>query len=893
MAIACPYCDCSIQLKEPKPGRYQPKCPKCAQKFKLTVSEDPSVEPLAAPLAETNAGQAETIVPQTAPTATAAAPRRTSGEAPTLAPRAPSAELTETLPPAAATKYREEEATVPFVGAGTPTGKALAAEATTAPGTPQTENSAVEVTTGFSLADGVGASRLDDVPAALGGYQMLKELGRGGMGAVYLARQLSLARNVAVKVMRPEWAKDPIFVARFTREAYAAAQLNHHNVVQIHDIGAQRDTNFFSMEFVEGQSLADLLKRDGKLDAEVAVGYVLQAARGLAFAHEQGMVHRDIKPDNLLLSRHGIIKVADLGIVKTPGVPEQAASGEPSAPAPRVNPSAPTQVTMAGVAMGTPAYMAPEQARDAAHVDRRADIYSLGCTLYALVTGRAPFAGKTAAEVMTKHATEPVPPPDMVVKRIPKVLSEIVLKMVAKAPEDRYQSMAEVAKALEQYLGVETSGPFTPSEEHADRLEQAVNHFNASPAARLRSKGLFGGAALLGLVALALLFVSPAWAGAAAGLGMLTAAAYFVIGGVAQKTHLFAKVRQLAFGASWSDWAMASIGALLFLAVLYLFGWLWIWLGVLVLAVLLAAGISFGVDRKIAANRRAPLDDVEKMLKSMRLHGLEEDVLRHFVCKYSGPQWEAFYEALFGYEAKLAARERWGQGERGARRPRYGAWRDPIIRWIDARQEARRQRQERKHLQAVEEKGFKAAGLDAAQARKKAEQSAATLVSKAARTRKAPVEAAPEESSSPARALVAGLVGGKVRFALGALLLAGSLVWMHQNDMLPGKKLQALASDAIESKDFKKLTDVEQLKSNLQDLKQEANLTDLKAAVAKPRKPLSLPMAPEWLLKPLGTFCAGAAGLLLLVSAMLGGRKGAIVAVLGIAAFVAQFAGLP
>src|SRR5262249_30086398 len=131
-------------------------------------------------------------------------------------------------------------------------------------------------------------------PATLGGYQIVKELGHGGMGAVYLARQISLDRNVALKVMRSRWASQPSFVARFTREAYAAAQLVHHNVVQIYDMGIDHEVHYFSMEFVEGESLADLVGREGKLDPEVAAGYILQAARGLKFAHDRGMIHRDI-----------------------------------------------------------------------------------------------------------------------------------------------------------------------------------------------------------------------------------------------------------------------------------------------------------------------------------------------------------------------------------------------------------------------------------------------------------------------------------------------------------------------------------------------------------------------------------------------------------------------
>src|SRR5579871_3707722 len=139
----------------------------------------------------------------------------------------------------------------------------------------------------------------------LGGYEIIKTLGEGGMGRVYLANQTSLARNVALKVLAPRLASDAEFVSRFTREAFAAAQLTHHNVVQIHDIGVEHskdagDTNFFSMEFVEGQTLSKVAAQSGRLDPATAVGYVLQAARGLKFAHEHGMIHRDVKPDNLL-----------------------------------------------------------------------------------------------------------------------------------------------------------------------------------------------------------------------------------------------------------------------------------------------------------------------------------------------------------------------------------------------------------------------------------------------------------------------------------------------------------------------------------------------------------------------------------------------------------------
>ena len=720
--------------------------------------------------------------------------------------------------------------------------------------------SAVDETSGFELGGGAAAAPNMEVPSTLGGYQMLKELGRGGMGAVYLARQMSLDRNVAVKVMRPEWAKDPIFVARFTREAFAAAQLVHHNVVQIHDIGAERDTNFFSMEFVEGESLGDMVKRDGNLDAEVAVGYILQAARGLAVAHEQGMVHRDIKPDNLMLNRHGIVKVADLGIVKTPGAAEADRPAEERSAPRKINPSAPTQVTMAGIAMGTPAYMAPEQARDAAKVDARADIYSLGCTLYVLVTGRPPFEGKTAVEVITKHASQPIVPPEVIVKRVPKALSEIILKMVAKRAEDRYQTMPELIKALEKFLGVESSGPFSPREEHAQTLDEAVAAFRAVPAARLRPKLILAFLAATLCVALISLTFSWTWAGGFFGLVLLTSVAYFVLAGASQKSYLFTKVRELIFGSGWKDWLTWIVAGLLLFVVLYLFGWLWMWIAGCVLAVVLAAGFHYTIDARIASRRSEPLEKVQRMLRSMRLKGLEEDSLRQFVCKYAGDYWEEFYEALFGYEAKLAARDRWPHGDRGAARAKYGAWRDPLVRWIEARQVARREAKERRHLQAVEEKGLKAAGVDPAQARKQAEEAASKMLTQAKTKR-----------SGLARTLVVAPIkgplelvfGAQARFIVGAALVVGCALWIKQN-VSPEEFEQAAA----------------QMQEGAQKEAVAAQAKEVASSMFKrmrSAKPLKIAVLPGFLTEPASHFTAGLAGLLLILSAFCASRLKVIV----------------
>lgn len=716
-----------------------------------------------------------------------------------------------------------------------------------------------------------------DMPRSLGGYDVLKELGRGGMGTVYLGRQVSLDRLVALKVMNPDKARNPGFVARFTREAYAAAQLVHHNVVQIYDIGADHDTHFYSMEFVKGESLMDQLRREKKLDAEVAVGYILQAARGLKFGHDMGMVHRDVKPDNLLINDQGIVKVADLGLVKIPMTPDSEDLADEAGK--DVGSAAlPHHVTRVGVAVGTPTYMSPEQAKDAASVDARADIYSLGCTLYILLTGKPPFEGKTVIEVLTKHAQAPIVPPDVIVKRVPKALSAILVKMMAKRPEDRYTDMGGVIAALERYLGILQSGAFTPKEEHAVILEQCVKRFNGAVRARLRSKIIQGFAlGCLGAMVAFLLFRWLRFAGGILGLAVLTPVVYLLVQGVTEKTYVFSKVREWLLGCRWSDLLYGVIGGIMLILILYLFGLLWIWIGMGVIAVSMALALHIVVDRPLARDRKNTLENAEKLLRSLRLQGLEERGLRQFICKYSGKDWEELYEALFGYEAKRKARE-WLRGEAAQRRNKHAAWRDPIINWIDANQQARKEARERQLLQAVEAKALEADGVDAAEAKQKAAQVAEVMVHQAAEIKKEvgkepgpDAEAVPKASIrqlvetaqqpqtvynvelprkpsilSPASLLTA-LFGPKLRFLAGALLLAVCGFWLVQND---SDQLMTELSAAIEAGEWHKLDEPGE----------------------------ALGIFPGMLGDIFRGFAPGIAGLILLLSAFLGGwRAGLIV----------------
>jgi serine/threonine protein kinase len=649
-----------------------------------------------------------------------------------------------------------------------------------------------------------------DAPKALGGYEILKQLGKGGMGTVYLARQVSLDRPVALKTMNSEWAADPRFLTRFTREAYAAAQLTHHNVLQIYDIGEDKGTHFFSMELVEGSNLGDLVKKSGKVDVEAAVGYILQAARGLKYAHDQGMVHRDIKPDNLMLNVHGIVKVADLGLVKTP----QAAAQEEAAETGQAPPES-AEVTAAGVAMGTPAYMAPEQSLNAAGVDQRADIYSLGCTLYALVTGRPPFQGKSALEVMSKHQTEPIIPPEKIVKHVPPEISGVVLKMLAKKLEDRYQDLAEVITDLEQFLGVKTTGPYSPKQEDVDALESAAKKFNEAPAARIRGilvPAFLGACILVAIVCF--LFGAPRIAISCLGLGLFTGLFGFIACGMNNRSHLFQKTREMVFGNTWMDWTTWFVAVLLFVAVFLFLNMLHWWVGIFIIAAGLAATYFFIVDGPSGKQRQEPLEEVEKLLKSLRLKGVDEEALQQFVCKYAGERWEEMYEALFGYEALVQARQLWSRSATGRARPRFAPWREPILRWIEARQKSRKEARERRHLAKVERKALEAQGVSAAEAKARAEAAAESMVEQAEALKaelKQEATVAPESGRvvRPRRAaLLAGrpgyrisdeprppkrrkplmkqlfdtLLSPKVRFLAGAVLLGLCLMWATSGD---------------------------------------------------------------------------------------------------------------
>jgi serine/threonine protein kinase len=657
------------------------------------------------------------------------------------------------------------------------------------------------------------AAGSDRPPAVVPGYRIERILGTGGMGTVYLARQLSLDRPVALKVMSRQWAADPVFVARFTREALAAATLNHPNVVQIYDIGESDGHRYFSMEYVPGRSLADLARVEGKIDPGTAVGYILQAARGLKHAHDRGIIHRDVKPDNLLLDEHGVVKVADLGLVKTKGEGGTRNQGLPP-PAETGGSQGAFDPSMTGarMALGTPAYMAPEQCRDAATVDHRADIYSLGCTLYALVTGRQPFDGQTAVELMTQHNYAPLTPPEQIASRVPRELSAIIQRMMAKDPADRFPTMGEVIRALETCLGVQPTGRFAPRDDQIAELERAVARFHTAPAAVLRGRVVGGGVTLCLSAAVLLTFVGQlGWAFGVAGMVVQAAVAYFVLTGVYDRTYLFRRVRQLAAGATVGDWVVGAAGVGLFGVLLWVQNLFWLWAGFGLIGAGLAVGVRFLLDTAVLADRSTALAAADRLLRRMRLTGVDEEALRQFVARYAGRDWEEFFEALFGFEAKLTARAALLRSGHAGDRDRYANWREPVVEFIDRIERGRREARERRLLQSVEQARLQAAGLESQLARAGAAAAAVALVAQADAQRTADLrnrralpggsvpafgggatlgelfaraEADPLAYAAgppPGRGPVGLLLGPAVRAAVAAVLLAAFVLWAWQN----------------------------------------------------------------------------------------------------------------
>jgi eukaryotic-like serine/threonine-protein kinase len=700
------------------------------------------------------------------------------------------------------------------------------------------------------------------IPKILGRTLILHELARESMGTVYLALAPALNRTIVLRTLKPTWAGNTTFVARFTREAYAAAQLMNPHLAEIHDFGEFRGTFYWCTERVDGTSVDALARRDQAQPAAQAAAYVLQAARGLKCATDQGVVHRDLRPQCLIVNRDGLVKVSGLGLTMTPEVDESADI----------------------------------------ELDARSEIYSLGCVLYALLTGRLPFDCQTVAEIRIKQQTQPIPPPDLLTEQLPRDLSVITLRMLNQNQGGSYSDMGEVVGALEAFLGISSSSSFKPHSEQAETPANCACEFNASRSARYRRWTLLGIVAscvVLGfLTLLSGRILAPI---AFLSLGALIALADFVLVGFMRKTPIFLGVQRLAFESSRSEWLTVVAAIAILAGLLMVLKLFWFWVALALAAVGIAVGLHAAFDRRIDDERRQPLEEVHGLVRALRGQGLDEHEIRQFVCQQSGEDWEEFFEALFGYDAMLTARTRWGQSFAGKTRPWFAWWRDPIAHWLNSKLAARRAAREVEILQRIEERSLESQGQNLVTARRKARRAAAAMVATAAEIResikasegtipvkRSIVQALHEAASKPERVLAAheqGLLhepgnkgeivekalgvffGPKLRFLAGATLVAGCVAWMYQNAMISEEHAAALIAAA-------KAGDVQAMQSHA-----EASVSQVRAAAARETTSLYLPFVPEDLLVLVSSFGAGAAGLVLIFSAVFAGGRIALFAI--------------
>ena len=325
------------------------------------------------------------------------------------------------------------------------------------------------------------------------GYELISKIGQGAMGTVFKAKQVSMDRVVAIKVLSSKYSKDRVFVERFLREARAVAKLNHENIITGIDVGEANGHHFSVMEFVDGAPVTGLMKRDGRLDEQRCLKIGIQVARALSHAHKHGIVHRDVKPENIMLTSTGGAKLCDLGLAKQ-------TKGD-------------ADVTMDGTSVGTPNYISPEQARGEEKIDIRSDIYSLGASLYHMAVGGPPFSGANPMVVMTKHVTEFAEPPKKRCPSLSEGFSNLVMRMMQKRREERPQDPEAVIQDMERLLNgepIRTAAPVDrtptsvprPSTHHG---HTARTHSSGSstilPAAKSSSGGVIA-AALLGVAAI-------------------------------------------------------------------------------------------------------------------------------------------------------------------------------------------------------------------------------------------------------------------------------------------------------------------------------------------------------------------------------------------------------
>jgi eukaryotic-like serine/threonine-protein kinase len=824
--IECPHCQSSILIKNARPGRFRHTCRKCGVAFALTIPDDSRASPLvavlepAAPPPIDPAFESDETVWQDPDETIAHDPNETVSQE---MPRFPIPVMP--LPPV------EDEETIENQGS-----------------VPKDLDPPIQP------------------PRSLGGYRLGRRIGQIQAGTAFEASRKATGRRVVLTVIRPRWAALGGFVSRFAREAFAARQIEHPNLIRTLDFDIARGYALVASEATHGSTLADPSGRDG-LDRMGRAAAILHAARGLKHAHEQGIYHRDVSLGKIRIDGSGLVRVADLGIGLTPETPE----------VPTIAP-----IPLAGPAGSPPA----PSAEPPTTVFVREDVCGLGRALESLI------GGSLRDRAMTPG------------------LALCLRRMTGSGLEPAFADMGAVVRALEAELGV--VGVFTPRDTEAAEFEDCLQSFTVPPLAKLRPKIALGVVAALGLFALVSLLLTRnvLWALGTIGFAAILASALLAMKGTFGRDPLFDRARDLILGGGRGNVLTAMVSVGLLVVVLYSTGLLgrWIFLGAV--AVGLASAYYFAIDRPIEAARSESIGRATKLFRGFRRLGVSEDSVRRFACRHAGIRWEEFFEALFGYDALRSARKQWGADAGGKPRPRFARWRDPIADAIDRRIETRDRLRDRELFQAIEEHGLEARGINQMTARRKGHRIAEALVQYARQFRDGDENARlmplmdglnrvarrpedyltttePDDREGPPvwrealGSLVHLLFGPRTRFLIGGVLLAGFLIWLHQNDL-------GLSAEDAKQAGANAAGGTEKALEAAETLAKKANDSIQKVANAHPTKPLEVPWLSPAVARRLDGFGLGVAGLILILSSFFqGGRfavfvvPGAIVAVIG------------
>jgi hypothetical protein len=641
-------------------------------------------------------------------------------------------------------------------------------------------------------------------PRLLGGHLILRLLGHGPRGRAFLAFPISLGPPGVLKQAAADRADDPVFRAHHAREAFAAAQIEHPNVTQLREVGSARGRLFSVLDFIPGPSADQRVRDQGALEPYQATVVILQAARGLRAAHAQRLWHRDVKPANIRLSANGLARLDDLGLELTPSLAAALQARERTAGPVRSKDQAPPPVAL----VGTPAYMAPEQARDPVTIDGRADVYALGATYYHLVTGRPPFEGEDAVELLRRHAEEQPVPAREFVQGLPTAIAQAIRTMMGKRPEERYPNMGVVVEVLEGILDLEGTGASQLREESAGTIHASAQILAGSPARRVRGRIL----ALSGLIGLAcsglLLALGLPWPalGILAFLG-LTGAALAVGSGLLHRSEWLRLGAEFALGGGVRSWLILIVLAFVLLIALVTWGGFLAWF-MICCAAGLAAAYHFFLDRPWAVIRRQALDSAAASVKALRVRGFAEDAIRALVADCGGQ-----------------ARNRLS-GVLAAKPPATGGPTSRLRRYVQDSVDRRHQLL----LERAEEGRLVAEGVNLLTARRRARRIAKAMLVTTREWRDelhllgegpSPGSPAPllERLSGAARepepvlephepqrtgwlrrldAAASFLLGRKLRFLLGALLFGLLAYWLDREGVLTSAQVRSEASKAFD-----------------------------------------------------------------------------------------------